>query len=144
MKRWGILGLVVLTAACGGGDDQGVSAQAHLCPGVVAGGLPGAELSQSAAPQPGAAGDGRQRFLIRYRDGGTVSASRVSALGSRVLQVYRSVPAVAAQLTEEERTALAVDPDVESIELDVPRRAFGLTVPSVPGASSLSVRRGSP
>lgn len=124
MKRWGILGLVVLAAACGGEDDR-ISAQAHVCPGVVAGGLPGAELSQSAAPRPGADGDGRHRFLIRYREGLTVNASRVLALGRRVLHVYQSVPAVAASLTPEEHATLMMDPDVEFIEPDEPRRLLG-------------------
>jgi len=127
MKRWGVLGMVVLAAACGGEDDHGVSAQAHLCPGVVAGAVPGAELSQSVAPRPGPASDGRQRFLIRYRDGEPVSASRVSALGGRVLRVYRHVPAVAARLTEEERAALALDPEVETLEPDSLRHASELT-----------------
>jgi subtilisin family serine protease len=105
-----------------------VSAQAHLCPGVVAGAVPGAELSQSVAPRPDPVGDdGRQRFLIRYRGDEPVSASRVSALGGRVLRVYRNVPAVAARLTEEERAALAMDPEVETLELDSLRRASGLT-----------------
>jgi subtilisin family serine protease len=123
MKRWGVLGLMVLAAACGGEDDQDVSAQAHLCPGVVAGALPGSELSQSVAPPATPATDERQRFLIRYREEGPVGAAQVSALGSRVLRVYHSVPAVAARLTEEERAALAMDPSVESIELDSLRQA---------------------
>ena len=53
-----------------------------------------------------------------------MSASRVSGLGDRVTQVYRFVPAVAARLTLAERDALARDPDVESIELDLPRRTL--------------------
>jgi subtilisin family serine protease len=126
MNRWGILGMLVLAAACGGGDDHGVSAQAHLCPDVVAGALPGAELSQSVVPRTEGASDGRQRFLIRYREDGPVSASRVSALGGRVLQVYQTVPAIAALLTEEERATLAMDPEVETLELDSLRRAAGL------------------
>ncbi len=123
MKRWGILGLVVLAAACGGEDDR-ISAQAHVCPGVVAGGLPGAALSQSAAPRP-TDNDGRQRFLIRYRDGLQLNVSRGLSLGSRVLHVYRSVPAIAARLTPEEHAMLLMDPDVEYIEPDAPRRLLG-------------------
>jgi subtilisin family serine protease len=128
MKRWGVLGLAVLAAACGGEGDQDVSAQAHLCPGVVAGEVPGAEPSQSVLPGQEPASDGRQRFLIRYRDGERVSASRVSALGGRVLRVFRYTPAMAASLTEEERATLAEDPSVEFIEPDSQRRASGLTL----------------
>lgn len=123
MKRWGFLGVVVLAAACGGADDHDVSAQAHLCPGVVAGARPGSEPSQSVASPTAPASGSRQRFLIRYRDEGPVSTARVSALGSRVLRVYRSVPAVAAELTEEERATLAMDPSVEFIEPDSLRQA---------------------
>jgi subtilisin family serine protease len=141
MKRWGILGVLVLAAACGGEDDR-ISAQAHLCPGVVAGGLPGAELSQSAAPRPGAGNDGRRRYLIRFRDEESVSASRVSELGSRVIHVYRHAPAIAAQLTPEEYALLRWDPDVKYIEPDVMRRPFGVTAltteapPSTPAGSA--------
>jgi subtilisin family serine protease len=124
MKAWGFLGLMVL-AACGGDEDR-ISAHAHLCTGVVAGALPGAELSQSAAPRPGSDNDGRQRFLIRYRDGRQVSASRVLALGNRVLHVYRHMPALAARLTPEEHAALLRDPDVEYIEPDTLRQSLGV------------------
>jgi len=141
MKRWGILGVLVLAAACGGEDDR-ISAQAHLCPGVVAGALPGAELSQSAAPRPEANNDGRRRYLIRFRDGAPVSASRVSELGSRVLHVYQHAPAVAALLAPEEYASLLRNPDVQYIEPDALRRPLGVTVPT-DGSSPRSFMEGS-
>jgi hypothetical protein len=91
MNRWGILGVLVLAAACGGEDDR-ISAQAHLYPGVVAGGLPGTELSQSAVPRPEANNDGRRRYLIRFRDEASVSTSRMWELGSQVILVGMRQP----------------------------------------------------
>lgn len=141
MKRWGILGVLVLAVACGGEDDR-ISAQAHLCPGVVAGALPGAELSQSVVPRPEVDNDGRQRFLIRFRDGELVNASRVSDLGSQVIHVYRHAPAIAARLTPEEYASLLRDPDVEFIEPDALRRPLGVAVPT-DGTSSRPFMEGS-
>ena len=105
--RWGFLGLLAL-AACGGDDGRGTHTQAVVCPGVVAGEVPGEPSAQLRGTRSDALTDGRQRFLIRYRDASGVSASQVSRLGDRVLRVYQHVPAVAALLTPEERTALAL------------------------------------
>jgi subtilisin family serine protease len=142
MKRWGILGVLVLAAACGGEDDR-ISAQAHLCPGVVAGALPGAELSQSAVPRPEADNDGRRRFMIRFRDEASVSASRMSDLGGQVIHVYRHAPALAARLSPEEYASLLRDPDVKYIEPDALRRPLGVAARLTASATPSTVMEGS-
>jgi subtilisin family serine protease len=143
MKHSGLLG-VLLLSACGGGDGEEGRAQALQCPGVVAGALPGSEPSEEElATSTHALSDGRQRFLIRYREEGEASASRVSALGGKVLRVFQSVPAVAARLTPEERALIEADPMVEFVEPDSPRRGLGLTPPASPFSAQPTVRQGS-
>jgi subtilisin family serine protease len=132
MKRWGLVGLVAALAACGAQDDHEISAQALYCPDVVAGVWPGAEPAKAEAPrEEQKPTDGRQRYLIRYRDHESARAVGVSGLGDREHQVYRSVPVVAARLSPEERAVLAEDPNVEAIEVDAPRRLLGVTPPPV-------------
>ncbi|MBN1209153.1 MAG: S8 family serine peptidase [Myxococcaceae bacterium] len=141
--RWGLVGLVVALAACGSGDEYEISAQALYCPGVVAGVGPDAEPAQAAALQAAQKpGEGRQRYLIRYRERDSVSAARVSGLGGLVHHAYRSVPVIAARLSAEERALLAEDPAVESIEPDLPRRLLGTTPPPLPPPPP-RVKRGS-
>jgi subtilisin family serine protease len=141
MTRWGLLGVLALVA-CGGGDE-GTHSQALECPGVVAGAEPGTESAQELGTRSSALQDERQRFLIRYRDAAGVSASRVSSLGDKMLRVLRNVPVVVAQLTPDERAALAADPDVEFIEPDSTRRSLGLSPPSSPWATEPTVQQGS-
>jgi subtilisin family serine protease len=140
--RWGFLGLLVL-AACGGDDGRGTHTQALVCPGVVAGEVPGEPSAQLRGTRSDALSDGRQRFLIRYRDDSGVSASQLSSLGDRVLRVYHHVPAVAARLTPEERTALALDSSVEFIEPDAQRGRLGLSPPRSAWAPQPAVLQGS-
>ncbi|MFL5345105.1 MAG: S8 family serine peptidase [Hyalangium sp.] len=140
--RWGLLGVLALVA-CGGADED-TRSQALECPGVVAGAEPGVESAQALSSRTSALTDGRQRFLIRYRDAQGVSASRVSSLGSNVLRVLRSQPVVVARLTPDERAELAADPDVEFIEPDSPRSSLGVTAPASPWAAQPAVRQGSP
>jgi len=126
--RWGVLALLALTA-CDSGEDPGPIAQYEVCPGVVAGALPDpAEATQSLSS--GRVADGRQPYLVRYRDEVTVNAQQVTQLGGQVRRTYRTVPALAAMLTPEEREALAKNPDVERIEPDVRVHALGVPVPS--------------
>ncbi|WP_317987931.1 S8 family serine peptidase [Hyalangium gracile] len=142
MKRWGLLGLLAL-AACGGDDGGDTRSQALLCPGVVAGAVPGEDSSEARLTHSSALVDGRQRFLIRYRDAEGVSASHVSGLGDKVLRVFQRVPAVVARLTPEEREALATDPSVEFIEPDAPRSSLGLSAPVSARVAQQTVRQGS-
>ncbi len=141
MTRWGLLALLAL-AACGGGDED-TRSQALECPGVVTGAKPGPESAQELGPSSSALTDGRQRFLIRYRDAENVRASRVSSLGDKVLRVLRTEPVVVARLTPEERAELAADPDVEFIEPDAPRRSLDLGSPSSTWAPQPTVQKGS-
>jgi subtilisin family serine protease len=125
MKRWGLLALLALTA-CGPEDEPGTSTQYQVCPGVVAGAVPGrAEATQALSSGPSA--DGRQRYLVRYRDVAQVSTQRVDNIRGEVRTVYRTLPALSALLTPEERDALAEDPEVMAIEPDV--RVQPLSVP---------------
>ncbi|WP_116120226.1 S8 family serine peptidase [Archangium gephyra] len=119
MRRgWTVLGLLAL-AACSGGDDVS-KLEKNTCGDVQAGAL---------STRPGT-NDGRESFLVRYRSGSRVSAAAVQRLGGEVTAQYRSVPAVAARLTPEERTRLAADPDVELIEPDVQLKALRLPTAS--------------
>jgi serine protease len=127
MTRWGVFALLALTA-CGSGADPDASAQFDVCPGVVAGAVPErAEATQSLSSGPVA--DGRQPYLVRYRDVKQVSTQQVANLGGQVRRVYRTVPALAALLTPEEREQLSKDPSVERIEPDGRVRALSLPVP---------------
>ncbi|KFA90635.1 hypothetical protein Q664_27645 [Archangium violaceum Cb vi76] len=115
MRRgWAFLGLLAM-AACSGGEDVS-KLEKNTCADVHAGTLP----TRSEAS------DGRESFLVRYRSGDRVSAAAVRRLGGQVTAQYRSVPAVAARLTPEERARLAADPDVELIEPDVQLKALRL------------------
>jgi serine protease len=121
-RRWGLLGLMVLTACSNPENDISEQRQA-ACSDVAAGALPEpAPVSPRSTPE---SGDGRETFIVRYRQGGRVSAAAVQRLGGQVKAQYRSVPAVAARLTDEERARLAADPDVERIEPDGELRALG-------------------
>jgi subtilisin family serine protease len=131
MKRWGLVGLVAM-AACAPEDTSYTGAQGGVCPGVTAGALTDGPRGQGTPGQPPE--DGRASFIIRYRDDGVAAASRVGQLGGRVTATFRTVPAVAARLTSQERDALSRDPRIESIEPDqewhstgvaaLPARAF--------------------
>ncbi|HYO72490.1 MAG TPA: S8 family serine peptidase, partial [Archangium sp.] len=119
MRRgWGFLGLLAL-AACAGGEEVS-TLEKNACGDVKAGTL-------STRPETN---DGRESFLVRYRSGSRVSAAAVRRLGGQVTAQYRSVPAVAARLTPEERARLAADPDVELIEPDVQLKALRLPTAS--------------
>ncbi|MCE9671754.1 S8 family serine peptidase [Myxococcus stipitatus] len=130
MKRWGLVGLVALVSCMPDGPPT-PEALEHICPGVIAGGLPEAPLAMSA---PGTdADDSRERFIVRYRrDARMAASSRVHALGGRVTATLRSVPAVAARLSPQQRLALSADPAVEAIEPDEELRALGpATLPTL-------------
>ncbi|MFY2556872.1 S8 family serine peptidase [Corallococcus terminator] len=133
MKRWGVIGLLALSA-CMPDESSDRDAQQDICPGITAGVLPGqphGKLSDRAATE----GDGREPVIIRYRQQGAVTAARVRQLGGQVTATFKNVPAVAARVTPEERRELAVDPLVESIEPDGELRSLG---PSVPSALALA------
>ncbi len=143
MTRWGVVALLVLTA-CGPGDEPDTSTQYKVCPGVVAGALP-EQAAQALSSSPGApVADGRQRYLVSYRDMARVSTHRVASLGGQVRTVYRTVPALSALLTPEERDALAKDPEVAAIEPDVRVKALGLPRPPVLALLNAPVQSGSP
>jgi len=126
MTRWGVLALLAMTA-CGSEADPDTSTQFEVCPGVVAGAVP-TQATQSLSSGPVA--DGRQPYLVRYRQVAQVSTQQVSKVGGEVRRVYRNVPALAAMLTPEERDSLARDPNVALIEPDVRVRALGMPVPT--------------
>jgi subtilisin family serine protease len=126
MTRWGLLALLGLTA-CGTEEEPGTSVQYQVCPGVVAGALPD-QATQALSSAPTA--DGRQRYLVRYRDMEQVGTHRVATLGGQVRRVYRTVPGLAALLTAEERDMLARDPMVLAIEPDVRLRPQSLPRPA--------------
>jgi subtilisin family serine protease len=148
MKRWGLLGLLALLA-CGEEEvvEEITTPQVQVCPGVVAGALPGAEPAQEAvSPEVRTGADGRQRYIVRFREALPVGPLRVaddSGLGGQIHAVYRHVPAAVMDLTPEERTELAQDPDVVSIDPDLPRRALGLPTPSASALLSAAVQSGS-
>lgn len=137
MKRWVWLGLVGLLAACqeeelppdpGPGpvvnpDCTSASGQALPTDGF-------STLSTELGSEEPEAQDGRQSFLIRYRQNVSAMAARaaedaVTRTGGRVTARWARLGAVAARLTSEESTALAQDPDVLTIERDRPVHAFG-------------------
>jgi subtilisin family serine protease len=135
MKRWGLVGLVAMVA-CAPEDTSSRNAQGGMCPNVSAGALEAAPPGQSSGPDT-PKDDGRQSYIVRFRDGGVSAASQVHQLGGRVTSTYRSVPAVAARLTEHERDALARDSRVESIEPDQVWHSLGpTTVPALAFASA--------
>jgi serine protease len=136
MKRWVWLGLVGLLAACkeeepppdpgpgpvGTPDCTSASGQALPPDGFSA-------LSMALGSEEPEAQDGRQSFLIRYRQSVSAMAARaaedgVTRAGGRVTARWARLGAVAARLTPEERAALAQDPDVLTIERDRPVYAF--------------------
>jgi serine protease len=126
-RRWGLLGLLVLTA-CSNPEYDISEQRQEACPNVSAGALP--EVAPGSPQSTSGARDGREAFLVRYRQGGRVSAAAVQRLGGEVKAQYRSIPAVAARLTAEERARLAADPDVERIEPDGELRALGTPMPA--------------
>jgi serine protease len=124
MGRWGLLGMLMLVG-CTGGDDiqkflreECAQAQGRL-EGRSAEQTPGG--SSTLLPD-----DGRQSFIVRHRTGALSGANSVRRTGGEVTAVFRSVPAVAARLSETERARLAEDPDVEGLEPDVEVRAYGV------------------
>jgi len=83
--------------------------------------------------------DGRQSFLIQYRQNVWAMAARaaedaVTRTGGRVTARWARLGAVAARLTPEERAALAQDPDVLTIERDRPVYAFARQPVSTTGS----------
>lgn len=115
MRRWGVLGLLVVAACSGTG---GVSEQNHEeCGDVSTHSVP--------ASAPAQLTDGREPVLVRYRPGVRVSAAAVQRAGGQVTAQFHSVPAVAARVTPEEKARLAADPSVELIEPDLELHAFG-------------------
>ncbi|WP_223640942.1 S8 family serine peptidase [Corallococcus sp. EGB] len=133
MRHWGIVGLLAL-AACAPESSSRTSAQGHVCPGVVAGGMTARQELDGNEPSRGH-GDGREPVIIRFRQGDRTHASSVSAsgaglaasTGAKVGAIYRNIPAVAARVTPEERRALERSDLVESIEQDQLWSAQGLT-----------------
>ncbi|MBZ4421384.1 S8 family serine peptidase [Myxococcus sp. RHSTA-1-4] len=150
MKRWGLVGLVAL-AACAPENTSYRGAQGGACPGITAGAL--TDELQELAPPGHPDEDGREAFIIRYRDDGVSAASRVHQLGGRVTATFRNVPAVAARLSPQEREALSRDSSVESIEPDqvwhslntstLPALAFASAAVEarVPGESASGLRQ---
>ncbi|MCY1018593.1 S8 family serine peptidase [Pyxidicoccus sp. MSG2] len=138
MKRWGLVGLVAMVA-CAPENTSYKDAQGGVCPNISAGALEVAPPGQTGAPAtPG--DDGRKSYIVRFRDGGVSAAAQVHqlGLGGRVTSTYRSVPAVAARLSEQERDALARDAQVESIEPDQVWHSLGpATMPARTLASSV-------
>lgn len=143
MKRWGLLGLLALTACMGDGPGYEVR-EARDCTDVVAGSLthletPLEQLAQRTwtSTPPREADDGRESVIIRYRPG-RVGASRLERAGGHVTHRFRSVPALSARVSAEEREALAADPDVEAIEPDVEWYALGTSAPVAHNAVTMS------
>ncbi|NMO16701.1 S8 family serine peptidase [Pyxidicoccus fallax] len=134
MNRWGLVGLMAL-AACAPENTLYTEAQGGACPGVTAGALTDEARALTAPSLP--LDDGREPFIIRYRDDGVSAASRVRQFGGQVTATFRSVPAVAARLSSREREALAKDPSVESIEPDQVWHSLGAaTAPALSFASA--------
>jgi len=142
MKRWGLVGLMAMVV-CAPENTANPKAQGGVCPGITAGALEDRPRARGAVPV-GQDADGRESFIVRYRDDEVSAASRVHLLGGRVTATYRSVPAVAARLTEQERGELARDPQVESIEPDqvwhslAPSRLPALAVAGTAARGSVS------
>ncbi|RKG89085.1 peptidase S8 [Corallococcus sp. CA049B] len=133
MRHWAFVGLLAL-AACAPESSPRTSAQGHVCPGVVAGGMTVRQGLDGHLPSR-AQEDGREPVIIRFRRGDRTQASSVTAsgasftasTGAKVGAVYRNIPAVAARVTPEERLLLERSPLVESIEADQVWAAQGLT-----------------
>lgn len=138
MKRWVWLGLVGLLAACKEEElppDPGPGPVVNPdCTSASGQALPTDEFSSLFtaaldAEEPQAA-DGRESFLIRYRQNVWTRAAQaaeeaVTRAGGRVTARWARLGGVAARLTPEERAALAQNPDVLTIERDRPVHAFG-------------------
>ncbi|MFB1484415.1 S8 family serine peptidase [Corallococcus sp. RDP092CA] len=132
MKHWEVVGLLAL-AACAPESPSRATAQGHVCPGVVAGGMAVRQELAGDLPSRGH-DDGREPVIIRFRRGDRTHASGVSAsgaglaasTGAKVGVVYRNIPAVAARVTPEERLVLERSDLVESIEADQLWSAQGL------------------
>jgi subtilisin family serine protease len=124
MKRWGLLGLLAVTACAGGDEEERLRSHAE-CPNVEAGALPAPDSLQSALSRPEAE-DGRVSVLVRYRGGSLGGTRAIDRNGGQVTAVFQSVPALAMRVTPQERATLEADPEVESIEPDLELRALGL------------------
>jgi len=124
MKRWGLLGLLAVTACSGGEDEARLHSHAE-CPNVEAGALPETDSLQSALRRPEAE-DGRMSVLVRYHGDSLGGSSAINRTGGQVTAIFRSVPAVAMRVTPAELAALEASPEVEAIEPDVVLRALGL------------------
>jgi subtilisin family serine protease len=122
MKRWGLVGAMVL-AACAPETPSTRGAQHQPCPGVTAGEL--GDTSQGLSTPRPEDGDGREAVFIHYRGDGVSASSLARQLGVEVKATYRSMPVVAARVTPAQKRALAMDPRVESIEPDSELRALG-------------------
>lgn len=135
MKRWGLVGLVAWVA-CAPENTSYRDAQGGVCPNVTAGALEGGLTGKATLPG-GPDAEGRLPYIVRFREDGVSAAATVRQLGGRVTATYRTVPAVAARLTDAEREALARDSRVESIEEDQVWHSLGTaTVPARTVASS--------
>ena len=136
MKRWVWLGLVGLLAACkeeelppdpGPGPVVNPDCTSASGQELPTDGFP--SLSMALESEEPEALDGRESFLIRYRQNVSAMAAReaedaVTRAGGRVTARWARLGAVAARLTPEERADLARNPDVLTIERDRPVRAF--------------------
>ncbi|NVJ26397.1 MULTISPECIES: S8 family serine peptidase [Myxococcus] len=133
MKRWGVMGLLTLSA-CMPDESSERDAQQNVCPGITAGMLPG-QPQGKVANRTTTDGDGREPVIIRYRTQGEGTAGKVRQWGGLVTATFKNVPAVAARVTPEEKRELALDPLVESIEPDGELHSLG---PSLPSALALA------
>ncbi|QSQ21814.1 S8 family serine peptidase [Pyxidicoccus parkwayensis] len=137
MRRWGLVGLVACVA-CAPENTSYRNAQGGVCPNVSVGALEEAPPSRNALPG-GPDSEGRSPYIVRFREGGVSAAATVHQLGGRVTATFRSVPAVAARLTEQERGALARDSRVESIEEDQVWHSMGASTAPVMTFASRAV-----
>ncbi|RKG50271.1 peptidase S8 [Corallococcus sp. AB011P] len=133
MRHWIFVGLLAL-AACAPESSSRTAAQGQVCPGVVAGGMTVRQGLDGNLPSR-VQGDGRESVIIRFRKGDSTQVASLSAsgahfaasTGAKVEAIYRNIPAVAARVTPEERSALERSALVESVETDQLWSAQGLT-----------------
>ncbi|MDY7230259.1 S8 family serine peptidase [Hyalangium rubrum] len=143
MKRWGFLGLLVL-AACAPEEAPDTSSQYQVCPGVIAG-VESISTSTQAlnSSEPRQSDDGRQRYLVRYREAAQSNPQTVTSVGGQVRTVLRRTPALSARLSAEERALLEQHPEVVAIEPDLPLHALSLPRPPTLALLHAPVQSGS-
>jgi subtilisin family serine protease len=124
MKRWGLLGLLAVTACSGMEEEERRHSHAE-CPNVEAGALPETDSLQSTLRRT-EAGDGRMAVLVRYRDDSLNGTRAIDRTDGEVTAIFQSVRAIAMRVTPEQLAALEADPEVEAVEPDVELRALGL------------------